>query len=394
MKKLIVLSVVFALVASAAFAVDLGGTIIGSTQLFGSDTGEDAEITGGGGLNRVRIDGGGEAGEGKFGGYFRYNGGDSATGNAWWKPIDQFKLQIGGNGGDGFFAKEGVTGWMFYQTPYDTDVVIGGNVWGWGPWYGITPPGGTPGTDFVGNGGNQNMYGQNIIFRDVFYGGGADGGEDVYLWITPIDILGINVQLPFLSKSGSKTEDIFKQVIAQIDLKLDFGNIALTYRGGLGADDDNDDPATIFLYYGGAFGDLAIDFGFSYKMDGKAAGESYKNPMGVGLGLKYATDSFGLKLRVAATLAGEDKATRILADIQPYFSLGDNLTAFVSVGIGMTQPDEGDSVLGWHFNPYIQVGEEWGAKFLAGVKVWSPGELWGADSVTYWAVPIAIIVSF
>jgi len=412
MKKLIVLSVVFALVASAAFAVDLGGTIIGSTTLFGSDTGDDAEITGGGGLGRTRIDGGGEAGEGKFGGYFRFGGG-SPTGNAWWKPIDQLKLQIGGNGGDGFLAKEGVTGWGFYQTPYDTDVVIGGNVWGWGPWYGIDT--GAKDKDgkpvFVGNGGHLNMYGQEIIFRDVFYGGGADGGEDLYLWITPIDILGINLQIPFISKKDSKTEDIFKQIIAQIDLKLDFGNIAITYRGGLGTADGDatatppvkeiDDPATIFLYYGGSFGDLSIDFGFSYKMDGKTKGESYKNPMGVGLGLKYATDSFGVKLRVAATLAGDDEFTRILADVQPYFKLGDNLTAFVSIGIGMSSGDgvkakygDEDSLMGWHFNPYIQVGEEWGAKFLAGVKVYSPGKQYGADAVTYWSVPIAIIVSF
>jgi len=392
MKKLIVLSVVFALVAATAtFAVDLGGTVIGNTTLAASDTGDDAEVTGTGGIGRYRIEGGGEAGEGKFGGLFRLDG-NGLNGNAWWKPIDQFKLQIGGNGGDGYLAKEGVTGWMFYQTAYDTDVVVPGNVWGWGPWY-----------DGPGNSGSLNMYGQSIIFRDVFYGGGRDGGNDLYLFISPIEILSINLQLPFLSSeidmgtwtAAEKTENIFKMVIAQIDLKLDFGNIALTYRGGLGADDDNDDPATIFLYYGGSFGDLAIDFGFSYKMDGKKAGEGYKNPMGVGLGLKYATDSFGLKLRVAATLAGEDKYTRILADIQPYFKLGDNLTAFVSVGIGMTQPDDGDSVLGWHFNPYIQVGEEWGAKFLAGVKVWSAGEYKpGTDAVTNWAIPIAVIVSF
>ncbi|GBU26739.1 hypothetical protein R84B8_00251 [Treponema sp. R8-4-B8] len=46
MKKLIVLSVVFALVATAAFAVDLGGTVIATTTLVAGDTGEDAPITG------------------------------------------------------------------------------------------------------------------------------------------------------------------------------------------------------------------------------------------------------------------------------------------------------------------------------------------------------------
>jgi len=383
--------------------VDLGGTIIGNTTLVGSNTGDDAKITGSGGLGRVRIDGGGETGDGKFGGYYRFEGG--ATGNAWWKPIDQFKLLIGGNGGDGFIGKEGVTGWSFYQTPYDTGVILGGNVWGWGPGYDIwdgtykmkednsgpvLDKDGNPIKNKVEGSGSRNMYGQNIIFRDVFFGG--DGGEDVYLFITPMDMLAVNVILPYFSKSDKKAEDIFKYAIAQIDLKLNFGNIALTYRGASG---DLVDQPKIYLYFGGSFGDLSIDFGFSYQLAGKdPADNSYALPMGVGLGVKYATDSFGVKLRVAATLGGDDKLTKILADLQPYFSLGDNLSAFVSVGIGMTQNDSGDNVLGWHFNPYIVVGEEWGAKFVAGVKVWSPGELYGADSVTYWAIPIALIVSF
>jgi len=388
MKKLIVLSVVFALVASAAFAVDLGGNVIANTTLLESNTGSGAEITGSGNFKRIRIDGAGEVSDGKFGGYLRFQPSDlSGDGYVWWKPIDQFKLLIGGNGGDGFFGKEGVTGWGFYQTPYDTDVVIPGNVWGWGPYY-----------DVIKNSGNQNMYGQFIRFRDVFYGGGIDGGDDVYLMITPIDILAINIQLPFFSSVdtspgyavAAKVEDIFKSAVVQLSLNLDFGNIALTYRGSGGT--GGGDNSAIFVYYGGSFGDLALDVGFSYTLTGD---DDIKVPMGIGVGLKYATDAFGVKARLAATMAGEDKATRILADVMPYFSLGDNLTAFVSVGIGMTAPDSGDTVFGWHFNPFLQIGEEWGAKFLVGVKVWSAGEYApGVDSVTNWAVPIALMVNF
>jgi hypothetical protein len=61
--------------------------------------------------------------------------------------------------------------------------------------------------------------------------------------------------------------------------------------------------------------------------------------------------------------------------------------------------------MGWHFNPYLQIGEEWGAKFLAGIKVWSAGKtpaslgedgavIPAQDAIINWAVPIAIIVSF
>jgi hypothetical protein len=66
------------------------------------------------------------------------------------------------------------------------------------------------------------------------------------------------------------------------------------------------------------------------------------------------------------------------------------MRAYISAGLGMYMPETGDSAMDWHFNPYLEVGQEWGPKFLAGVKVWS--ELNG--DVTNWAVPIAIMVSF
>jgi len=363
MKKLIAISVVFALIAGVAFAVDLGGTVIGSATLFQSDTGDDAKVTSSGTMNRIRIDGGGEAGDGVYGGYVRFGDGNY-DGNAWWKPIDQFKLMVGGNGGDGFLAKEGVTGWMFYQTPCDTDVADNGNTWG---------------------GGYSNWP---YIFRSAFYGGGKDGKDDVYLFITPVDMLAINLQIPFISEGGKETADVFAKTIAQLDLKLDFGNIALTYRGDSG--EGNDQPK-VFAYFGGSFGDLALDVGLGYQF---ANEDDTANPVGIGFGLKYAADAFGVKFRGLVNLGGEDKNTNIMADVMPYFGLGDNLTAFVSVGVTMAMPDGGDSVLNWHFNPYIQVGEEWGAKFVGGLRVWSANPLDGSDGVINWAVPVGVIVSF
>ena len=155
MKKLIAISVVFALVAGAVFAVDVTGTVFGHYDVLKGDTGKDSagnsnKVTAGGGMDRIRLDGAGEAGDGAFGGYIRtethnhsvgkddalqdtnwdgepdsivVNGPGGFYGNAWWKPIDQFKLLIGSNGGDGFIGKEGVTGWMFQQTAYDTGVL-------------------------------------------------------------------------------------------------------------------------------------------------------------------------------------------------------------------------------------------------------------------------------
>ncbi|MDR2718220.1 MAG: hypothetical protein LBB89_09175 [Treponema sp.] len=425
MKKLIAISVVFALVAGAVFAVDVSGHVIGTVNVLQGNTDKDAagdanKVTSGGGMDRVRIDGSGETEDGVFGGYFRidgvhWSGSFQAAGNVWWKPIDQLKVQIGGNGGDGFFGKEGVTGWMFYQTVTDTGVAMGGdNVWG------------------------GSIYKMSLTTRDAFYAGGIDGAHDLYLFITPADIVSINLQLPFISYSGQETADVFKQTIAQLDFHLDFGNIALTYKGGRGYKegkageevetlvpvkdyfDDGGDPVTglntkkketvggvegydepgkVFLYFGlTAIENLGIDFGLGYGFPFK----DYSQPVAVGLGAKYTMDAFGVKFRTVVSIPmEEDQSMTVLADVLPFFSINDNIAAFVSIGLGMMMPpsaapDGAESVVGWHFNPYLQVGSEWGAKFLVGIRAWSTGAKTGYDEskVTNWAVPIAMMVSF
>jgi hypothetical protein len=50
--------------------------------------------------------------------------------------------------------------------------------------------------------------------------------------------------------------------------------------------------------------------------------------------------------------------------------------------------------MGWHFNPYLEVGAEWGPKFLFGVKVWSPFKKGNDDAIINWAVPVALHLSF
>jgi hypothetical protein len=403
MKKLIVLSVVFALVASAAFAVDVGGTVFGLVTPLQSDTGKNAadeasKVTGVAGFERVRLEGGGEAGDGAFGGWIRLGDDLGAAGlkgaYAYWKPVDAFKMLIGGNP-DGMYGKEGVTGWMFHQMPYDGGVAIGGNnVWGYGagwPWFGN----GIDGDPHQAEGGEYfNTYAQLIKTRDVFYGG--FGGNGLHLNIKPIDMLGINLILPFFGDPNNppETADVFGNMTAQLDVNLDFGNIAITYDAWKAGDDNG---GKVYAYFGGSFGDLGLDVGVSIGFN-SYEGDDAKEPIGVGLGVKFATDAFGVKFRTVATLAGGDKATRILAELLPYFPLGDNLAAVVGVGLSMTMPEEGDSEMGWHFNPYIRVGEEWGAQFLAGVKVWSGGSIdkdaQGNDGIIHWSVPIAIMVSF
>jgi len=437
MKKLIAISVVFALVAGAAFAVDLGATVIGTAQVLQGNTGKNEagdanKVTSGGGMDQIRLNGSGENDDGTFGGWIRVSGDGGGSykkaapvaGIAWWKPMDMFKLSIGGNP-DGIWGKEGNASWMFYQTVSDTGVVSAGNAWGGG-------------------------YG-DVVMRAAFYGGFGD--ERVFMTIAPAEMVDINIAIPFLAKAGQETKDVFMQTVAQIDLKLDFGNIALTYVGGRGnkdpekpsayldpgADTDAEygwvqnattgeitwgetkpagtatpvwkmaggsagysEPGKIFAYFGGSFGDLSIDFGLGFGMAEKKGDETVNQPLGIGLAVKYAMEAMGVKFRTAVSLPmHESQHLDAIADVLPYFALGDNLTAFVSVGLNMSIPnsDEKDagakSVTGWHFNPYLQVGEEWGAKFLFGIRAWSNGKEQGDGSkVTNWAVPIALIVNF
>jgi len=390
MKKLIAISVVFALVVGTAFAVDLGGSVIGTVNVLQGDSGKDSKVTSSAQLNRVRIDGSGQNEEGTFGGYIRAEAGSAASlemnedydptdpdsepfsfsgggggfdGYAWWKPIDQLKIWIGGNGGDGFFAKEGVTGWMFYQTPADTGVVTPGNTWGGGysPW--------------------------PYTFRHAFYGGGLDGQDAFYATISPADIVDINLELPFFN--GGEVGDVIGDLIAQVSFNFDFGNIALTYAG----DHSEATNGNAYIYFNlGAVENLSLDVGFGLTIPGKQEGQ----PIFAGLGAKYdVNDAFGLKARFLVGLGGDNKETGIVFDVLPYYAVSDSVTAFLSGGVTVKAPDGADSVIGFHVNPYVQVGSEWGPKFLAGLKLWTDG-VKGADdkSVVNWSVPIAISVGF
>jgi hypothetical protein len=424
MKKLIAIAVVFALVAGVAFAVDLGGSFIGTVDVMKGDSGKDSKgdanpVSAGASVNQIRIGGSGEVADGKFGGFFRFDGAHwsgehKAFGHAWWKPIDQFKLLIGSNGGDGYYGTEGHTGWMFYQTVTDVGVTMGGdNVWG------------------------GSNYTTGVNTRHAFFGG--DGGDNALrLEITPMDMLAININLPFFD--GGEIGDVFMKVIAQVDLKFDFGNIALTYQGGRGYNEGTttpddwqpitvdgydasgnkikiptgsfenkggtkgayDEPGSLFLYYGGSFGDLGIDFGLGYHLP--KHGDNGGQPLGIGLGVRYGADAFGVKFRTVLSLPAEDdQGLKVLADILPSYKIADNIAAFVSFGLGISSPSKNakdldssaEAITGWHFNPYLVVGEEWGAKFVAGVKLWSDGVKKGDDpAIVNWAVPIALIVSF
>ena len=423
LKRLIAISVVFALVAGTAFAVDLGGAVIGTVNFLEGSSAKDANensypVEASAGMQRVRVEGSGENDDGTFGGWLRidgvhWSGNPQFEGFAWWKPIDMLKLGIGGNS-DGMYAKEGVTAWMFYQTASDTGVVDPANAWGGG-------------------------YGP-VEFRQAFYGGFDK--QALHLTVSPADIVDINIAVPFFiggdadydpdTNPGGSASYIFQRTHAQVDLKLDFGNIALTYVGN-GNKYADDNPGKIFAYFGlTSIENLGIDVGLGFPLplvdkefagvDGKEHKATKVTPIAAGLGVKFTADSFGIKARVVASFAGSSKVDYdgdagkpdpepllLTADILPFFAMNDNLRIFFSAGLGITGVDKnangdkakdanGDDLkatVAWHINPYVEIGQEWGPKFLAGLRIWSDGVKSGDDkALVNWGIPLALHVGF
>ena len=370
MKKLIAISVVFALVAGTAFAVDLGGAVIGTVELLkgdNSEKGDDApQVFSNGEFNRIRLEGSGANDDGTFGGWIRVDGagGFSPEGYAWWKPHDIFKLTIGGNS-DGFYGKEGYAGWMFYQTACDSGVAKNGNVWGGGYDYVPWP----------------------ALYRTAFYGGFGDNG--LHLTLSPVEWADVNIAIPFISAGEDDTKEVFKQIHAQVDLKLDFGNIALTYRG---QETYYTNSSAFYGYFNlGSVENLSLDVGIGFQLPK----DDVNNPLAAGLAVKYDLGSFGFKVRGLFYIPLEDDANNaVLFDVLPYVGVSDTLRVFLSGGLAIDLADE--ARVAWHVNPYVEVGSEWGPKFLAGFQLWSNGNDWTGttDKQVFWSVPIALMVSF
>jgi len=375
MKKLIAIAVVFALAVGTAFAVDLGAEVITHAKLFAYE-GSGSGVKASGGWDRLRISGAGELMDGKFGGKIRidpaewkqttetwnpaydpteanaskYALNNGVQGYAYWKPIDQFKLIIGQSGAsDGFWGKEGQSGWSFNQTANDFIVPSGstGNIWGGGY------------TD--------------LKYRKAFADDYVDAG--IYMEIRPMDMLGINIGLPVFS--GDKWDKgLFKKVLFQVDLNFAFGNIAITYK-------DN----SVFLYFGGSFGAIGLDIGLSVPqlIDNPGFTHLY-----FGAALKFSAGAFGLKFRTAAGIPVKSGASfDLIAGVLPSFAINDNFSVFVNVESGFSI-NSGLAKMGFSFNPYIRIGAEWGPTFYAGIQVEKKSKT--AD-VTF-GLPIGIEVSF
>ena len=463
MKKLIAISVVFALVAGAAFAADIGVDVKGGVNLIKGDTGKKATLdkdgkaatesnkpTADGGMSQFRISASGEDDNGTFGAFFRYdadwgNGRGAnvagAQGHAWWKPIDQLKLLIGG-GPDGRFEQSGVTRWNFYQVAGDVGVAK-----------------------------------ESWKHSDSFYGGWEDAGLD--LIITPSDGLEVNLGIPYMTKGWQEVADVYLSSTLQIAYTADgLGTFAFTYKSGKGnkdVDPTQFEKKTTYTYSGGTWDwdpdkgemvysgtatptvtyegtngknvhdpgqlwvfagltmieNLEIDIGLGYTLpkSGKGLESDYQkgkfegsinDPIAFGLGAHYNAGDFGVKARTQVKLAGKvapkDVDTykipmNIIFDVLPYYNINESLAFLFSAGIDYTAKSGNEidketsyAITGFHVLPYITIKSSWWApNFYAGIDIrtdgvkhqYEAGKLEKDGSTTVnWSVPLGIAVSF
>ena len=394
MKKLIAIAVVFALVAGVAFAeINVSGEVFGKiTPLFGdSSEGNDGKVHATGEMRRIRLEASGQDDNGVFGGYIRIDhapwwtgswNGDLAvvgsetgilTGNVWWKPIEQFKLTLGGNGSDGFFGADGVTRWGFYQVAAD----------------------------------GVGVAEENWVWSSSFFGG-FDPLYSALLTVTPIEGLEINVGIPFWN-GGAEAKDIYNFINAQVAYNISgIGKLALTYAGN--TNEGLDDGSKMWAYFGlSAIENLGLDIGLGFQFPGSDSDADATNnpPIAIGLGASYGAGGFGIKARFQAVLGGSSKVgstetkgdTDIAVDILPSYAISDNATVFLSVGMAINSPDSGDSTTSWHINPYVALKSNWWApNFYAGLRISSDGAKGssgdGDASRVDWSVPIGIAIHF
>jgi len=342
MKKLILLSVIFALAAGSVFAVDVSLEVQGGASLVKGSSKktqvginddlspkyETPDNTTAFNMGRIRIGASGQLEDGTLGGWLRFDGAygkypyfdnDGNTkiglsyvtpaGFVWWQPAKFFKLQIGGNP-DGEFGLDGITRWNFYQMAGDVGVAS-----------------------------------ESWAFGSAFFGGWNAPG--IILTITPIEALVINLGIPIAG--GVAWEEY---VSSTLQIKFDLGKIGtvgLTFVGDVikdeavytfvdpgvvrvpfTFDDVNNDSPKLYGFFALTLNEnFGLDIGVGYKFpdeytkkeitnhnymdinfnnieatDKKTETFTAHEPVSLGLGLSFKAGSFGLKTRVLGNFAG------------------------------------------------------------------------------------------
>jgi len=379
LKKCIVIMVMFALVAGAAFAqVTFGGQLQTSAVFLSGNNVKDTDVNMGGAYNGTYTNAKFTAliGDGTAGGRIVLDKLDAGT-DFWgwmqWRPNQYFRIKVGRD--------------------EDGDSVIGGfpQIVGWG---------------FTGEAKNSaavsdynGSLAMNYRNSGLNYGAFDNrGGFSLGLSFFPTDMLTISLLFKGDFNEEVETSERLANTHIVASYKLEeIGTIrfAAVGNGGLKKEaDDGADIATLHLAFFSAdiISGLAFEVGGTYNLPHK--GEDTYDAIRVsgGINMTQLTDPFNLKIRVGSMFGGKKKGedvekTGMSVGILPSYKLA-KATLFFHAGFGVEQENkDADPVTNWFVNPYVWVPMG-GMRMWIGVQVIDKGKREADDAQQLeWKVP-------
>jgi len=378
MKKIIAISLMFALVAGAVFAdTSVGGGVETHFSLVDKTGKEDDDPTMGGSVATAQIVLTGANADGTLGGRFRFRN-TKISGSpqydqvyVWWKPIEQVKIFLGIDQ-DGMFDTASIVGWSFHAG--DNDYIFNHM---WDHWRAVFP-------------GNWDGFGLAFSFYPM-------PGLDINL-VIPTGKVGWP-QDPEASVTQSEPISGDDGVLPgrlrlQIGYALDVGKISLVYNGG-GVVKEKGNYGQL-----GSFGDNNGQIGASFLLTsldsmqiligGSVILFEEDMQIAAGLGFVYNGEGFGVKVRGSYMMRGDLDAL-LIANILPFFAVGDKGQVLVDIGI----TSQGDS-LGWSVIPCYRLGIDGGA-FKIGLQVYNNVNSGGNQTISgaeYVKFKVPLLLSF
>jgi hypothetical protein len=374
MKKLIAISVMFALVAGAVFAeTSVSGGVEARLNVYEATMGDwgpgydgsfPKPVTGGS-ISTGQIKLAGSADDATMGGALRmrwhYVTGDGnntrwSQAYIWWKPFEQMRLWLGVDD-DGMFEIGQLTSWAFHQGSESYLVLHN-----WDFWRSIFP-------------GNFDTFGAALSFYLV-------PGLDINLVIPTGQSTGWPRHHNDAINQKPEIESVYAgslQLTAGYAIQ-DVGKIALAYIGSgqsYMSDDTTDFGKAAFAFYSGSLVD-GLQFQLGVATDFL---KDVTAPIAVGLGVHFNAGDFGLKFRAGTYIGLDEDAPGptngvvgglkdgkfFTANIMPSYNTKAGKIC-LDIGFSMAIPGEGDAENGFWVNPYLKTGLS-GGYFQVGLLV-------------------------
>jgi len=380
LKKCVVIMVLFALVAGAAFAqVTFGGQLQTSAVFLSGDNVKDSDINMGGAYNGTYTNAKFTAliGDGTAGGRIVLDKLDAGTrfwGWMQWRPSQYFRIKVGRDeDGDQFiyggFAQ--IAGWGFTGEAKNAAAVSDYNG-------SLAMTYRCSGLDY-GAFNNVDGFSLGLSFFPI------DDLTISLLWKADVD------QAVEISERLANTHIVVGYKIEEVGMI----RFAAQGKGGFKKEaDDGADVGSLHLaFYSNEIAEgVAFEVGGSYNLPHRNASDTY-DAIKVSAGLDLtATDPFNFKLRVGSEFGGQtagvdNEKVGFSVGILPSYKLP-KMTIFFHAGFGYEQETkDADAVTNWFINPYVWVPMG-GMRMWIGVQVIDEGKRAADDAQQIsWKIP-------